>query len=123
MALTNTYNLDFRQGDDFAVSFTILDGIAPLDLSLYTARLQVRKTYGSAVALIDANTSNGRLVIDVPVDGVVLWNVTNEETTAIRFGGDEETLDLVYDLEIVSASGDVICPARGGITLYREVTR
>lgn len=125
MALSNTYNLEVKQGDDFTVQFTIQTSVPePLDLTGYTARLMVRKSYGTASVLITATTENGGLVIDTPAtDGVIFWNVTSASTAAIRFVGDNETLDCVYDLEIVSSTGAVITPARGTITLYREVTR
>lgn len=124
MALSNTYNLEVKQGDDFTVQFTIQNAnLTALNLTGYTARLQVRKTYGSATILIDATTVNGGLVISAPATGVVLWNVTAAQTSAIKISGDDETLDCVYDLEIVSSTGTVITPARGVITFYREVTR
>lgn len=124
MALENTYNFECKQGDDFTIVFTIKqDATTPLDLTGYTARLNVRSSFGSATALIDATDTNGKLVFQDRANGVLYWNVANADTTAFVFSGDDETLDVVYDLEIISSTGKVMCPARGTMTVWREVTR
>jgi hypothetical protein len=126
MALSNTYNFGVKQGDDFTVEFSIQNAdLTPFDLTGYSARLHVRKSFGSTTVLINSSSLGvtPSLIITDPLTGVIYWNVSSTETAAIKIQGDEETIDLVYDLEVVSSTGKVLTPARGTITLYHEVTR
>lgn len=121
MALTNTQNLDLMQGDDFVHKFYIKDsGGLAVDLTGYTARLRVYKKYSSTTASIDASTSNGKITIDA-LTGLVSWTIADTDTAAIRIPDDEDTIECVYDLEIVDSGGLVNTPARGTVTIYRQV--
>jgi hypothetical protein len=125
MAVTLTSDFEVMQGTDASVVFTLKDTLgAVYDLTDHTARLHVRSSFGSSTILIDADTTLGNLVIDDTL-GKIIWYIDNTDTTAIRFNDaeNEESIDLVYNLEIIDIAGKVSCPARGTITVYREVTR
>ena len=120
--MNNTKNITIDQGSTYVYTFNLTDKVgAPFDLTDFTARLQVRSTYGATAILIDATTQNGKLTI---LPGAVVFKLVPADTSAIKFNEkDDDTLDCVYDLEIVSALGDAYKPAKGTLTINREVTR
>ena len=96
--MANKLNLNIDQGADFSttINVTNINGM-PIDLTTYTARMQVREKYTSPSAVVNITTENG----------------------GITLGGEEGTIDLdinatatsnlvakeyVYDLELVSSS-------------------
>jgi len=90
----------------------------PLDMTGWSARMQIRKRVTSSDPMLDLTTENGRLFI----------NVETEKTT---YGIDlppEDTEPLteregVYDLELVDPSGGVVRVQGGKVTIDPEVTR
>lgn len=86
-----------------------------MNLSGYTARMQVRKDIDASAVLIELTTSNGRIAI-TPSTGVVTLSLDASTTASLTKGG-------VYDLEIVSASGNVTRVIEGQVVLKRNVTR
>jgi len=125
---TNLRHLDIDQGSSKDFIFTITtDGEppAPFDLTGYTARAQVRRSYGAKDGvLINCTLANGKLVLTDVAGGVLTLSLAPEDTSLILFADKEDAvLVCVYDLEIISPTGDVYKPARGNLTLHREVTR
>lgn len=120
---TNTKDISMDQGSTFTYTFTLLDTLgAAFNLSGYDARLQVRKTFGSTAPVISCTLANSKLSITAP--NIINLNLLPSDTTSIRFNAvDDDTLDCVYDLEIVSPTSAVYKPARGTFTITREVTR
>ena len=120
---TNTKDIAMDQGSTFTYVFTLLNATgAVFDLTGYDARLQVRKTFGATSSLISCTLANGKLSITAP--NIINLNLLPSDTSGIRFNAvDDDTLDCVYDLEIVSPASAVYKPARGTFTLNREVTR
>lgn len=123
--IENTHNLVVDQGTDLTITVELYqtDGVTPLPLTIqHTAALMVRKTYGNSTALITANTTNGKLTIDIP-NSKIMWNISHTDTQGLKFEGDNDTLDTVYDLELTDGSGKVTRILNGVVTIYREVTR
>jgi hypothetical protein len=121
----NTFDFVMEQGSTFRMVFLIKDANNEVfDLNNYTAEMMFRKAYGSSTPVITATTSNGKLSILV-IAGQITLELEPEDTIGIRFSNrDDESIDLVYDLEIIdSITGDVYKPVRGTATLVREVTR
>ncbi|MGY8903714.1 MAG: hypothetical protein ACKVIH_04105 [Burkholderiales bacterium] len=87
-----------------------------LDLTGYTAHMQVRSTVDSATVLTELSTSNGRITITAGT-GLIELLLTAEQTAALNFES------AVYDLELRSADGYVLRLFKGEITLDPEVTR
>lgn len=87
----------------------------PIDLTLYTARMQIRPDINSAT-IIDTFTD---------LDGIILGGVAGTvklSISAIRTAS--YTFDFaVYDLELVDGSGVVTRFLQGNVTLDKEVTR
>lgn len=88
----------------------------PIDLTGYTARMQVRPSIPSATVLANLTTENGGIEIE-PLAGEITLMLTDEQTAALPSG------TWVYDLELVSAGGEVTRTIEGGFVVRPEVTR
>lgn len=123
--MSNLLNITMDQGSTQPFIFTIKDeNNAVVNLAGYDFRLQVRRTYGDTSALVNCTLANGKLAITNAAGGVVTLTLAPGDTSGIRFNSaDDDTLECVYDLELVTPTGKVAKPARGTFTLNREVTR
>ena len=123
--MSNQLDITMDQGSSLKYTFTLQTGGATsFDLTGYDARLQVRKNYGSTVTEINGTLMNGKLVFVNASAGILELNLLPTDTSAIKFlDKDDESLEMVYDLEVASPAGKVYKPARGTFTLNREVTR
>jgi tRNA threonylcarbamoyladenosine modification (KEOPS) complex Pcc1 subunit len=90
-------------------------GVA-VNLTGYTARMQVRSTLESAEALIELTTANGRIALGGSA-GTITLTISATDTAALTAGRG------VYDLELVSGSGIVTRLLQGVATISRNVTR
>ena len=88
----------------------------PVNLGGYSARMHVRAELPSTVVLVELTSSNGRITI-TPATGELMLTLSAAETAALSFEA------AVYDLEIVSAGGEVTRVLQGKVTLSLEVTR
>lgn len=122
-----TYNFTCEQGATFTrlIELEEPDLIAdptgntfvPINISGYTARMQIRRTLESSTPMISLTTENNRLVINPSdADNQVLITLTDAETSTLTTSG-------VYDLEIESPDGVVSRVLQGDVTLSLEVTR
>lgn len=112
-----THNLTVDQGTDWTRTFTLrnkADG-SLVNLSGYTARMQVRRDYDSTTTLVELTTANGRIVLGGAA-GTITLSLSATVTAGIARSG-------VWDIELVSAGGVVSRPLRGAFILEREVTR
>ena len=91
------------------------DGSA-INLTGYTARMQVRRNYASADVLLEATTENGRLQIE-PSAGRITLVLSAEVTAGLTWRNG------VYDIEMVSSDGHVTRLLQGEIEISKEVTR
>lgn len=90
--------------------------LIPVNLTGYTARMQVRETVDAPEPLLEFTPENNRIVI-TPEKGLVTIRLRPMTTAALGFE------QAVYDLEVEAASGEVYRLAHGPVTLDREVTR
>jgi hypothetical protein len=89
--------------------------VPPVDLSLYTARLHIRVTRPATVTLEELTTENGGITLGS--DGSINLYLSAAETAVLSF------TSAVYDLELISATGDVKRLVGGDVVLWKEVTR
>jgi hypothetical protein len=94
----------------------ILQYNSPIDLTGFTARMQIRAKLTDTTFIDEYTTVNGKLVIDLTNSGIII-NVDAITTAAYTF------TSAVYSLEMVSAGGVVTPLVTGTITLIPEVTR
>jgi len=86
----------------------------PVDLTGYTARMQIREKLDSQEFIKELTTENGGIVIDV-INSKIILNISAADTELFTFNS------AVYSIELVSTT--VVPFATGTLTLVREVTR
>lgn len=117
--LTKSKGRPFEQGADYLLQLRIHDENGDtIDLTGYTARMQVRQTVDNATALINWSTSGGQITLNGASSPNLTVAVAAATTAAISWDG-----LAVYDIEIVSGSGYVYRVAEGKIECSKEVTR
>jgi len=110
-------NIIIEQGATFTYNLIYKDSEGtPVNLTGYTARMQVRKNVNSSDTLLDLNTENGAIVLGGSA-GTIDITASATETASInsKIGA--------YDLEIESSSGVVKRLVEGDVTINPEVTR
>lgn len=110
-------DLYIEQGATYYQPIAWKDGSGnAVNLTGYTARMQIRKTVNSTTVIIELNTENGRITLGGAA-GTVTLNITAEDTADLeQFAG-------VYDLELEASNGFVIRLLEGQVTVSKEVTR
>lgn len=110
------YNFTMDQGSDWDLNVVYQDSSGnPINITGYTAAMQLRQNYNSETADLTLSTSNGGIVITGALGKLVL------HATAVQTGLLEAGF-YVYDLEITSG-GVVTRIIQGQITVAGEVTR
>lgn len=109
------YNMICPQGTTFSKQLTYTIDSVPVDLTTYTARMQVREKYTSTSAVVTITTENGGISLGGE-DGTIDLFISNSATSAIS------AKDYVYDLELVSSS-NVYRLIEGKFIVTPEVTR
>jgi hypothetical protein len=115
MAAT-AYDILIEQGATFSQVITYKDNGVAVNLTGYTARMQVRATLESASTLVELTTANGRIALGGAA-GTITLSISATDTEALTAGRG------VYDLELVSGSGIVTRLLQGVATISRNVTR
>lgn len=114
----DNYNFIINQGATLAKAMTyyMLDGVTPFNLTGYTARMQIRPSVASSTVLANLTTENGGITLGGAA-GTIVLNMSAADTAALNFDV------AVYDLEIISSGGVVTRLLAGNVTLCKEVTR
>lgn len=108
--------LTIRQGATWVLSFEWLDGEGlPIDLTGCTARMQLRRNYGTPV-LLELSTTSGQLVLG-GATGIIDLVVDAATTAALT------TDSGVCDMKIVYPDGYVDVALAGRFELLFEVTK
>jgi hypothetical protein len=115
MAIAGIYNFTLDQGSTWTLQIVYKDSNgAPINLTGYTAEMQVRRKFDSDTAVLTLSTSNGGITI-VGATGTLNLIATDEQA-AIDPGL------YVYDLEL-STGGVRTRLIQGTVTVSGEVTR
>lgn len=112
--MATVYNLAVDQGTDFSTTIEVNDDTgSPRNLSGYTGRAQLRRSYHS-ISNIAFTVS-----INNPSEGEVVLSLSNAITANLRYGR------YVYDVELVNTnSGNTVERIlEGTLTVYPEVTK
>jgi len=111
--MATTRNLTIDQGSTYSISIEISDALGnPIDLTDYTIRAQLRKSYGS-----NTYTAFTTSVGVNPANGVITLSLSSTQTGSLRFGR------YVYDIEIENDEDVVTRVLEGIVTITPEVTR
>jgi len=113
----STYHIICEQGATLDRNLTFRDGNGSLvNLTGFSAHMQVRPTVASATITLDLSTSNSRIVLGGTA-GTIVLNVPASTTASLVPG------DYVYDLELTSPNGVVRRLVEGKFKVKPEVTR
>lgn len=110
------YNMVCPQGSTFNQQLTYTIEDVPVDLTGYTARMQVREKHTSTRKIFDLTTENGGLTTGGSAGTIDIY-ISDSDTSAAT------SKDYVYDIEIESSSGIVTRLLEGRFMLTPEVTR
>lgn len=113
--MTATYDFTAGQGETFDRTVTWKIGDVAVNLTGYTARLQVRKTHKSTSAVVSLTQASGLTLGGAA--GTIQIVISATATAALTAGR------YVYDLELVSGDGRVKRLLEGAFVLTPEVTR
>ena len=111
-----------EQGASFSFNFTWekeyppdSETYVPVDISLFTAKMQVKAKKGSDPLIVELSTTNGRITFDGP-NGVVFLTIDATTTNALQTGV------FKYDLELTDSSGNVTRLVEGSFTIKEQIT-
>lgn len=114
---TATYAIKLNQGSTYTLPLILKDGEGALiDLSGYSAAMQIRIVPEAEEVIDELSTDNGRIVIDAE-NGKLTLSFPHEVTEQYPAG------QFFYDIEIVSADDEVTRILQGRIFINAEVTR
>lgn len=113
--ISGIYNITIDQGATFSRTITVRNADESLlNLTGYTARMQIRREYSSTNVMLSLTTENGKITLGGAA-GTIQLNASAADTTTL-------THDGVYDLELVN--GAVVNRLiRGIVRVNPEVTR
>lgn len=120
-------NLELYQGstwEQVVLVTTDADGLVPMDLTGFQARMQVREEIGSADVVLDLTPANGRIAVVNPAQGAIQILVSAADTAALPLDFEQKT--FVYDIEVfrpTPAPEYVRKVLVGKLKCYPEVTR
>lgn len=78
----------------------VIEYLTPMNLSGFTAQMQLRSSVKSATTLLELNQTNGRILINVPASTITL-QITAADTAALTFKS------AIASLEMTAPSGEV----------------
>lgn len=128
--MSTRQDLTVNQGETWSFTFTHKSGGSPVDLTGFVARMAVRATFSAgylAYLSSGADAISGTIALGGAL-GTVTPSMTAAQTAALEPlmeqlpVGDDPTVFLRYDLELVSPAGAVTRALEGRFILRREVT-
>jgi hypothetical protein len=88
----------------------------PTDITDYTARMQIRENWHATDIIHELTTENAGIVLTVEDAGIAI-TILPVDTEAFTFNV------AVYDIEMISPSGQITRVIEGTVTLHKEVTK
>jgi hypothetical protein len=107
------YNITVYQGTTFTLSPIWKIDNLPVNLTGYTAKMQVRDISGNLI--VELSTSNGKIVI-TPALGQIAMTLTATQTAALTVG------NYNYDLNLTDTASNVYKILEGAFILKASVT-
>lgn len=98
------------------ISGGVIEYNKPIDMTGYTARMQIRGKITDILPILELTTENSGISIDNTNKTITLI-ISATATAALTFS------TAVYSLELVSSGGQVTPFISGSISLIKEVTR
>lgn len=124
------YDITIEQGADWRLVMTWKSPTGePMNLTGYTARMQVRESWATKAKVFELTTENGRIDLD-PSNGCVSLHLSAGDTAAVQINptktawiDGKQGQQLVFDLEMIDAAGVVTRLIQGAVLFIPEVTR
>lgn len=123
-------DISVPQGATISIPFQFTRGGLPVDMTGgWDLRAQFRRSYDATDTVINATLANGMLAFTNAAQGMFVLKFAPANTSyagnpKVLFSKDSpDTLDLVYDLDATSSTGDVYTICQGTLTINRAVTR
>ena len=112
-------DLTIYQGATFKKLFQWKTGDPPTPVNLtgYSARMQIREKIKSTSVISEFTTENGKIIFTDPKNGLFMITASAEETKRMKYKRG------VYDIEFINPSGEVIRLIQGNVEFSPEVTR
>jgi len=113
-----TYDLTIEQNATFQISVfwtTSTTPPVPINVTGYTAKMQIRPAVGDPTVLATLTTSNGGIIMG-DTDGKITLYMSDSTTLAFTW------VTGVYDLDVVSPTGFVTRLLEGNVTVSQAVT-
>lgn len=111
------YDILIEQGATYQMNLIWKDSAgAPINLTGYSARMQLRQTYKSTTPLVSLTNTTGDIVLGGAL-GTIDVTISATKTAAIG------VRSAVYDLELVNPSGFVTRLVQGDAEISPEVTK
>lgn len=115
------YNIEIEQGATFQLPLVYKDYLGnPIDISGYTARMQVRRSYEAPTPLLDLTTENNGITLGGS-SGTIQIEAADLLTSPLPII--PETKPGVYDLELRSPGGVVTRLIKGSVTITPQATK
>lgn len=112
-----TYDFEIEQGTTLLKPIVWKDSAGTaVNLTGYSAKMQIRKSVSSDDVLLELSTTNSKLSI-TPLTGTITLIFSAATTAAIDWSRGK------YDLELTSGDGTVTRLIEGEITVSKEITR
>jgi len=110
-------NLSLYQGDDFSQEILYLEqDSTPVNLTNYSARMQVRQDYGITPIISVTTETDGGITKD-NANGIFIITITNELTSTLIAGS------YIYDFEVTDGDDKVTTILKGNFLINKEVTK
>ena len=107
-------DIEIQQGDDEQGVYIAKDSTGtPIDLTNYTSKMVIAKTYDSATPLITLTDGSGTTI--TPIQGKFQWDLTHTQTDSL----DEK--NYVYDYRLIDPSNKVRRWLRGNFIVNPKV--
>ncbi|WP_156773698.1 hypothetical protein [Paraburkholderia tropica] len=126
------FSFTLKQGSDLAISMTWLDDTgAPINLTGYSMKMQIRAFFGSSVALLtlSSSASTGSYIALGGTAGTITLNFAHVDTATLQGNGQPSTTPGarvlpvgVYDLQFTDSAGNVGYLIEGAVSIDRQVT-
>ena len=113
-------DLNCFQGATFDYTLTWTTGGTAVNLTGYNARMQVRETYDSTTPVLSLTAGTGITIGGTAGTIGITAHATATAGIPAQPPGPQQ---YVYDLELVSGSGEVTRLVEGRMLVYPEVTR
>lgn len=112
-------DIALQRNEDWARTFIVTAGGEPVDLTGWSAEMQIKSRVDNATIIATADCS-----IDAPTAGLIDVHVAASEGSPLNsYGSPIQTENLPYDLRLIDPDGNKIALVGGIIILTRGVTQ